>query len=595
MLVLKGLQCREKKYALSKEWLETNKRGGYAYSTILNINTSEFHSLLTIPNNIKLIPSIIEKFKIKGKNYIISNQHSVLLLEKFYIDSHPHFVYNFNGIKVLKSIIMLQYKNAIILKYELISELEKAEVELSPLITGTSVEQPFIIDENFKFQIVKEREYVKYSREDIDPLYFYFKELIFKEKKEVGRNLNEDAHLIGKFTGDLLLNKPVYLIISTDRLKILEPEELYNIEVNNRKTILEKYGIRNELHKNLFFSINSFIIKKKEFETIVSGYPSFIEKPYITLLSIPGILFPLKKYETAKEIFKRYLKEGEIIKDYHNDSPLWFIYTVYKFIQHTGDWKFVKDELWHGIKEIIGGYFIGEFRNIKMDADGFLEIEEKDDKFLFSGKPVGLNILWYNILRIVEIFSARFTDIDYHTKTQEYSFIIKNKFFRKFWNKETGYLNNCVDIPPDNSIDSSLRPHQILVISLQFSDLLRYHTKAQILNIIKEKLFTFQGIRTLSPENSLYNPADKENGGLSGFYWGQYITAYLKLNRYSKSARREVRLFIHRFEKNLKEKIIAHLSEYFYGTSPFNPLGEPASALVLSEYVRILYEELGKF
>jgi len=595
MLVIRGLQCKEKRLALSKEWLETNKIGGYAYSTILNINTSEFHSLLTVPDNIKLVPAIIEKFKIKDKNFITNDQNSISFLEKFYIDSHPHFVYNFNGIKTLKSIIMLQYKNAIILKYELISETEKVEIELSPLITGTSVEQPFIIDENFKFQVVTEKEYIKYSREDIQPIYFYFKELTFKEKREVSRNLNEDAHLIGKFEGDLLLNKPVYLILSTERLKISDPEKLYNTEVNNRRILLEKYGIRNELHKNVFFSINSFLIKKREFETIVSGYPSIAEKPYITLLSIPGILFPLKKYEIVKEIFKRYLRKGEIIKDYHNDSPLWFIYAVYKFIQHTGDWKFVKDELWEGIKEIIGGYFSGEFKNIKMDAEGFMEIEEKNDKFLVNGKPVYLNILWYNILRIVEIFSARFTDIDYHTKTQEYSFIIKNKFFHKFWNKEAGYLNNCVDMPPDNSIDTTLRPHQILAISLPFSDLLKYHTKSKILNIIKKKLFTFQGVRTLSPEHTLYNPVDPKNGGLSGFYWGQYITAFLKLNRYSKSAKREAILLIHKFEKNLKEKIIGYLSEYSYGNPPFNPLGEPASSLTLSEYTRILYEELGKF
>jgi len=183
-----------------------------------------------------------------------------------------------------------------------------------------------------------------------------------------------------------------------------------------------------------------------------------------------------------------------------------------------------------------------------LDTDEILKIEDSHNKFLQTGKPVDLNILWYNVLRIVEIFSERLTDIDYHIKAQELWVIIRNKFFRKFWNRDKGYLNHCVDIPPNNSIDSSLRPNQILCLSLPFSDLLMHKTKFRVLNIINENLFTFKGIRTLSTDNEKYNPAEFSDGAISGFYWGQFITAFLKLIRYSKSAKHEAKFLLTKFE-----------------------------------------------
>ncbi len=602
MLVIRGIQCQQKNKALSKEWLEANKKGGYAYSTILFVNTTEYHSLFTITDSLtkkfQLISNIVEKFIINNKLYMPNADDAPSFLEKFYIDTNPHFVYNLNGVKILKSIIMLQYQNTLILKYELLTttdKLNKVNIEFTPIITGKPITKYLEIKEDFKFQIVKEENYIKYSRDDIPSIYFYFNDLKFVQRNRYIENLNGDAHIIGNFTGEISIENPAYIIISSERLKVLNFEDLYNLEVKNRTELIEKHRIKNELHKNVLLSINSFIIKKDNYEILVAGYPSVDEKPVTTLQCLSGILFPLKKYEAAKDIFKTYLKKDVVFEYYDNNTPLWFIYTVYKFIQHTGDWKFVKDELWTGIREIIEYYYTGGFENIKANADGFLEIIEKNEKFSQAGKPVDLNALWYNVLRITEILAAKFTDIKYHTKSQEISFTIKNNFFKKFWNKDYGYLNNCIDIPPDNSVDTSLRPNQILCISLPFSDILKYKTKLQILNIIKEKLFTFKGIRTLSSENAGYNSSDIYEGALSSFYWGQYITAFLKLNKYSRFAKREAKFFLHRYEKRFKEKIIGYLPEAFTGDPPFAPLGELASAISIAEYVRILYEEFGKF
>ncbi len=599
MLVVKGIKCKEKDSALSKEWLETNELGSYAYSTLLSINTSNYHSMLSIIDSsfkrVSVIQKISERFIIGTKNIVVNDKDSDSFLEKYYSDTHSHFIYNFNGVKVLRSVLLLHEKNTLIIKYELLENTisKNVKINLIPTVTGVNMNENSLMDfKNIKFQVIKDEQYVKYSREDFFPVYFYFSNLSFVLNKYDG--LNNEGHIIGDFVGAVTDNAPIFFAVSLDRIDVNDIEILYDNEVSRRVELIKKSGTKNELVKNIFLSLNSNVINWNKTEMLITGYPETCESPEESLIALPGILFPLKYYDTAKTILKRFLYKGILLKNYHNNAPLWFIYDAFKYIQYTGDWKFVKDELFEGIEEIMEHYFTNRFENIKLDMNGFLHIVETDEFLKTAGISLKMNILWYNALRIVEILAAKYSSIKYQIKAEEMSYFFKNNFYKIFWNKERGYLNNYVDIPPNGGVDDDLRAEQVLAVSLNFNDLLKYNTKVELLKIVGDELFTSQGLRTLSRNSKYFQQSDIKSGGLSGFYWAEYIVALLKVNKYSKKIKMYVRDMLHKFENNIKERVIGYFPYGLTDSEPYKVIGNPASSLTMSGYMRIFYEELGK-
>ncbi|MBN1899375.1 MAG: glycogen debranching enzyme N-terminal domain-containing protein [Spirochaetes bacterium] len=593
MLVLRGSQVQNKDKALLKEWLESNPNGCVSYSTIPCVNIFKEHSLFAYKNSdhitFQLVSCMGETFILNEKPLTSSDYN----LERFYIDTHPHFVYNLNGLKVCKSIIIPGHVDVVIIKYEILKESDLS-LNLKPVITGRPLHESLKLDKDIRFQLVKEKEYIKYSREDISSVFLSFAGFQFTPESEIIKDDLSDAHRIGEFKAELKVATPVFIGFSKERLKE-GLKELYEKEENNRNALIEKYGVKNELHKNIFLSLHSFIKKMGERYRITDSIVFEKNNPGLVLQSLSGIVYPLKQFDIARDIFKFFSKNDIIFQDYPNHTALWYALATYRFIQYTGDWKFIKDELWKSMKEIMEVYHSGELKNITADEYSFLSIKEKAADFAFCGKGCELNILWYNAVRIIELYAAKFTDIKYHTQAQKIIFLLKKNFFKTFYNEEKRYLNHFVDVPPSQKVDSSLRPQQILVISLPFGDLLQPQTKLEIFNHVKEHLFTPEGVRTLSSDHKEFKPSEMSSGALSPFLWGQFISAFLKLNKYSKYARRDAMGMVHKFEKNLKKRLIGYLPEAFTAKEPFDTIGDPSFALSLSEYARVLYEELAKF
>ena len=585
MLTIRGYFAQKTDLALLKEWLETNCMNAYSYSTILCFNNSPEHSSLTIfdkDKKTKIIPKIIEKFKIDDNEILIGTTKPDSYLYKFYIDTHPNFIFNFNGIKVQKEILMPHHKNLLIFKYTLLSAQKKVNIQLSPILSFDGI-------------ILKEKNYIKYLTKDNFQILFYNKNFNFNENKSLIEENDIKLYSIGDFNCELKDSEPAFLIIDFGDYDINLYDDAYNKEIDRRKKIIAKYKTRNEIYKNIILSLHNYIIKKKDSEEfLINGYFDCKFESDAVVKFMNGILYPLKKIDTIKNILIYYAGGNELLKNYANDTPLWFIYNAYNFIEHTGDWKFVKENLWDKIKLLVNFYITGSFGEIFMEPDGFLTTRFKDKKDIPNGKRIDLNILWYNVLRAVEIFAAKFTDIDYHIKSSEFSFLLKKNFFKKFWNEEKGYLNYCVDIPPDNQIDSSLRPNQILAFSLRFNDLLKFDTQKKILNLIEENLMNENGIKTLSDKSPIYDPYSMQNGFYSLNWLIEFIIAYLKINNFSSSSRKRAKFLIYQIEKKYKYKVIGHLPDGFSSDEKVELIGNRCSLAVMSSYARLIYEVLGK-
>lgn len=619
MLVLTGEDCKNLDLALTKEWAEGNRNNAYAYQNIYGQNTKNEHALLSIPfenTKLTLISGLIEKFIIDDKEYYTNfykTENQALYLEKFFIDYGPNFIFNFYGKKILKSILLSTDKNALVVKYKGNDLKEDIIFDVQPLLSIkpytelSKMQQP-------KCDIVKEHNYVKYTDEKGVPLFFYFTNGHFEQQKETLSYADEHYFIPGIFHFNLPKDKEIFFIASTERLKEEEIYTLFANEIQLRESLIQKLNIKNELYKNFVLSSSMFLSHK-------DGY-SFLKNSLIDpgtsfqgVLHSFTLLYFLKRMDIIKEILKylaKHIKNGFMPEFYDDseqkfkytsiDNSLWYLMVLYDFIEQTGDWKFIKDFLWEHIRQIFYELVNG-FDKISVDNDGMILLKEgmNAGKLIeySAGKNLSLNILWYNALKIIELLAAKFADINLHSRSDEVSFQIRKNFYLKFWNKNLNYLNAVIDIPPHNHTDDSFKPYQIFTLSFPFDDLLHTRQKFQLLHMMKEKLLTPFGLKTLSPDSPKYIKNYKAqqqesayHGTIHPYLLAHYITGLLKMNHYSKETRDEAKYLLLNFEKKTKENIVGFFPQYVSSLPPYNSAGILDYSLSLAYYIYVRTKEL---
>src|SRR5690349_125800 len=140
--------CRNLDVALTREWLETNGIGGFSSSTISGLNTRRYHGLLTAAmkppvGRFVLLSKLEETLLIDGRRYeLSSNQYPDVIHPRgfnyqtaFRLDPFPRFIYEVEGVRLEKSVFMVQGENTTVVRYEL-KNTDHADIklEIRPLI-----------------------------------------------------------------------------------------------------------------------------------------------------------------------------------------------------------------------------------------------------------------------------------------------------------------------------------------------------------------------------------------------------------------------------------------------------------------------------
>jgi len=630
MLVIKGKECKEN--GLKKEWSEANINGSYIYNNLLCYNTKLEHSMLAILLNNKwlsLVASLNEKAVIDKRVYILNrfkelnekkqDKERKNYLNKFYIDYNPNFIYDISGQKLTRSILLVHDRNITVVKYSYEGKVP-IQLEISPLI---------VAEEHFKHKtdinLIQEEKYIKILFSDKRDLFIYFNSWKFNQEKKdfINEELKKKERYIspGIFSSDLTLEKKeCFLGISAERIGEDNIKEIFNREIDRRKTGLTTRNIKHKLYQNIILSTD-FYIKKEKDMLLLKNALSEQHISFQTLINSLDIFLVMRRPDSIKDLLKYLINNNNkgIIPEFFNketdsfiynslDNSFWYLLFILKYIEYTGDWKFVKDFLWEKIKLIMHNFYNNHIPEVKIDFDGLLVLNRDiNNKFsrnkiieYLPGKNIALNCLWYNAVRIMELLSAKFADIEYHTRTEEIAFIIKKNFFYKFWDKEKEYMDNRIDIPPDKNKDDSLRPYQIFICSLPYSDLVRFKTKRKILKVIEEKLLTPYGLMTLSADSKnfigQYNsdkPESAYNGIIHPYLLFHYITAYMKLNKYSKAAKKQVKSWLVQFEKIIKQNKIGFFPQQINTEAGYSFSGYSDYSLTLSSYLKVQADEIG--
>ncbi len=599
-----------------KEWLLANGLGGYASSSIINLNTRKYHGLLiSATQNLQRylqLSKVEEEIKFSNSLYSlgcnnypnVTHPEGYKHLTSFNNLHFPSFTYSLPNLEIDKTILLPHRHNAVIIAYKILSKTN-AELTLRPFTTARNIHElkqenqlSFRQQSDEKTCVLTPTEgptlILGVDQGKYTPRPDWMKNIEYSQEQARGYDYREDLYVPGAFTFKITKGLHyIHLIAAGGKdaqatftqlysTKLEDYKSLFQREENRIKNLIQETYSFNNLKKDPFLqqlvaTSDTFLISNKTTK-ILAGYPWFTDWGRDTLISLPGLCLVTGRIEEAKSILKQFARSSKngLLPNYFDaqkpvynsvDTSLWFIYAVSKFVQHTNNYTFVKKELWPTMKEIIKAYRKGTDFSIFMDKDGLLHSGDPTTNLTWmdamidgkpvvrrDGKAVEINALWYNALRIMASLASQFQEKqDY----EELAFFVRTNF-KQFWNPGEQCL---YDVLRAEEKDSSVRPNQLFAVSLPYSLL---DTKKEMLVIkkITQELLTPYGLRTLSPRDSRYqarcvgNQRLRDKAYHNGTVWpwllGPYLTAYLKIHNHSELGKLEA-----------EEKIIMPLLENF--------------------------------
>jgi predicted glycogen debranching enzyme len=562
-------------------------------------------------------------------------------VELFSFEFYPKFIYSVGGVRLEKNVYMIFEKNATIIFYRLLESPCPIKLSLMSFIAcrrfhELTHENPFF---NTKTEINEGLIRLKpYKSAPMIHLFFsaaqfaenplWYRNFEYEEEYRRGLDYREDLFTPGDLTFDLAPGATCFLIASTDELTSNDLLQAEYKETERKKTILKNCEKDDKLSLSLFLSADSFIVRKedKAFASVIAGYHWFSDWGRDTMISLPGLTLVTGRFDLAKSILATYAKscsEGMLPNrfpdegtepDYNTvDATLWFFNAAYQYFLYTGDEGFIRTVLFPVLKEIIQWHERGTRYNIHLEPDGLLYAGEKGTQLTWMdakigdmvitprmGKPVEVNALWYNALKIMEFFSDRFNYLVGRDQYAVMADLAKKSFNQSFWNKEARCLFDCIN---GSQVDASIRPNQIFAISLPFP-VLKTERHRSVLKKIEQELLTPFGLRSLSPKDPKYagkyfgNAIERDKIYHQGTVWawllGPYITAYLRIHGRTPETLEYVKSLLEPFRNHIYEAGLGTISELFDGDSPHEPNGCISQAWSVAEILRVMVEELGK-
>jgi len=411
-------------------------------------------------------------------------------------------------------------------------------------------------------------------------------------------------------------------VSATEAFSILEENARCHAE------LFEKAGYRDSFANQLVLASGQFLTYRESTKmmTVLAGLPWFTDWGRDTMIAFTGLTLCTKRFKEAEEIlltFARYIRHGIVPNMFPDDNmpplyntvdaSLWYFYAVYQYLHYNPAAEaeaFVKEQIFPHLKEIISAYEKGTDFSIYMEDDGLIHAGSGLDQITWMdvrvgdwvatprhGKPVEINALWYNALRIMESLCEKFDEdaSAYRTRAEQ----VKESFNAKFWDSS----NQCLfDVVDGDEPDDHIRPNQIYAVSLPFSLLPEEQEKA-VVALVEKELFVGCGLRSLAPDHPDYHgiycgalakrDAAYHQGTAWGFLLGGFFSAYMKVNHHSSSAAENAIRMLEPVRKHLSDSgCIGSISEIFDGDAPHNPRGCYAQAWSVGEVLRCYCEDI---
>ncbi len=560
------------------EWLVTNGLGGYASGTVAGVVTRRYHGLLvaSLPaplGRMVLLNHLLERVRLNGGQVAWLGDESHVAgtnaadrggtLIEFRLDfGLPVWVYDFDGLRIEKRLLMPHGHNTTHITYRLLSGKGPIRLTLRPSIHFRSYEAPvseggslpyvataaknrYEVSAGPDLPVLRLRLHGERSALTLDEV--GTAEVPYTMEKLRGYESVGSLWSPGYFRVDLRENQSVTLIASSETwesIEALNPENAAQAEIERRRHLLEIAGPPAEHFAcELVLAADQFVITPagrpeeaararaagEHVRTVIAGYHWFTDWGRDTMISLEGLTLSTRRYREAGYIlrtFGRYVRDGLIpnmFPDgaseglYHTaDATLWFFHAVDRYVRVAGDYDTLRLLLPTFI-QILRCHIEGTRFGIGVDErDGLLRqgaegyqltwMDAKVDDWVVTprrGKAVEINALWFNALRLVQRWSDELGAPEGAAALdlEARALRAERAFNDRFWYGQGGYLYDVIDGPQGD--DAACRPNQVLAISLD-NPVLDRRNWTTVMKVVRDRLLTPVGLRSLAPGHSDY-------------------------------------------------------------------------------------------
>jgi len=632
------------------EWYETNGLGGWAASSVSGTHSRRYHGLLvaatTPPTGRRVLLSRLDETleTAEGPIELAASRFPGAVhpdghrrLERFRLATFPEFEYRAGGLRLLKSVAAIDGENTTVVVYEVLEADRPFVLALRPFFAGRDYHALVRANDAVARDAVFADHVLSYRPYPDDPLVSiaapgaswtadpdWWRDFEYTFERERGLDFREDLFTPGVLRVRLGAGSRLAVVVTAGAPARRDGLELLEAERRRRHDRATPFAHAHPLCRALARAADGFVVRRGEtLRTIVAGYPWFTDWGRDTMIALPGLCLVTGGLDDARRILaafaratergllpNRFPDHGETVEYNTADASLWFFVAVRAYLAAGGDAEFVAGELAPVLREIVAWHVRGTHHGIRQDDDGLLRAGEPGVQLTWMdakvgdwvvtprhGKPVEINALWYNALRILADLEHRFGGQGQAAALRKRAAAVKRSFVARFWSEDAGYLFDVVD---DGQADARLRPNQIFALSLPYPLLDRRRARS-VLRAVEQRLTTPLGLRSLDPGDPDYcgryqgDVPARDGAYHQGTVWawllGPYVTALVRVR--GERGKREARRLLESFSTHLGEAGLGSVSEIFDGDEPHRPRGCPLQAWSVAEILRAAVEDAG--
>jgi predicted glycogen debranching enzyme len=562
----------------------------------------------------------------------------------------PVWVYEVDGYTLEKRLLLPRFQNTVLVTYTLLTGGGTVRLNLRPLLharpheervdfplpdTPSVLARDHQIEVSFSPSIPSLRMQLADTRGAFTLDTLTIQHLRYRLEESRGYNATGDAWSPGYFRVDLTEGRSVTLMASTESLETMTamaPTEARSAELERRRRLLLSADpvLADHATAELVLAADQFVISPAgrvedaararaagdEARTVIAGYHWFTDWGRDTMISLEGLTLTTGRVNEARDIlrtFAFYFREGLIPNLFPEgnkeglyntaDATLWFFHAVDRYLAASDDWATVQ-LLLPTLDDSIRHHLAGTRFNIGMDpADGLLRqgieqlaltwMDAKMGDWIVTprrGKPVEINALWYNALRLLAGWHARNGDAEKSGELEALAGRAFDSFNRRFWFEAGQHLFDIVD--GEHGDDPACRPNQILSFSLHHPVLDRSRWAA-VLSTVETRLVTPFGLRSLDPEHPDYKSAydgdlrTRDGAYHQGTVWawliGPFIDAWVRTHP---DRPQDARQYLEAFVAHFDDACVGTISEIFDAAPPYLARGCVAQAWSVAEVLR---------
>lgn len=624
---------------LAAEWLEADALGGFVSGTVGGERTRRYHALLLVATHppggrIVLVNGIEAWVTTPDGNHPTTSQrytpdvvypNGSQHLIRFSRDPWPSWRFVLpGGTEIIHELLVSRETSETVLRWRREGAAGPCRLNVRPLISGRDYhalhrENPVC---SFASAVdgssVSWRPYASLPRigagsnGDYHAEPDWYRNFLYTAERDRGLDCVEDLASPGRFAFDLE-EGPAVLILGSGGLIDTDVER-------HAEKLAETERRRRDGAASPFFAAAScYVVDGKRGTTILAGFPWFTDWGRDTFIAMRGLLLATGRLAEADAILSTWsgqvdrgmlpnrFSESDGAPEYNTvDAPLWFVVAVEEFLRTASAAGYQpRDEarLAQAVQAILDGLARGTRHRIALDTDSLLRAGETGLQLTWMdarigdrvitpriGKPVEIQALWINALRIAGRWSDRWAA----TASAAHA-----SFQARFPNPENGGLFDVVDVDHRaGENDSRIRPNQILAIGGLSYPVLEGDLARAVVDLVERTLLTPLGLRSLAPDDPDYvphyrgGPAERDAAYHQGTVWpwliGPFVEAWLRVRGQSRTAKAEGRArFMPALLAHLETAGLGHVSEVADGDPPHTPGGCPFQAWSLGEFIRV--------